>query len=335
MKKLIVLSESDEYNPSGTIRYLIKMFYESNVIDMFKKRGLEIITSKYIKEKLNITEEDFINNIEKKEDCLILGIHPYGWKKSIKFGNGIKKIMWQDDLHYFSNFVDRNGQSVQEYSEKYEPIILNEVDFLITPSYQYFKNLNIVEYDDKIIDFFYFLNEKVFEEIENEFSNRIDGVVLSGAIYEGYKSRIEFEELKNSEEFDNLIHKITHPGYENNQHMTELNYYKELSKYKAPFVGHHNFPLNFLLAKHIEVLMCGCLGFFEPNPLLQEQLGLIEYVHYIPCFDESGLIKDKSFYINWIKSEDGEKIANNGKEYVRKKFGLERVEVFVDIISSL
>ena len=47
------------------------------------------------------------------------------------------------------------------------------------------------------------------------------------------------------------------------------------------------------------------------------------------------IIKDKSFYINWIKSEDGEKIANNGKEYVRKKFGLERVEVFVDIISSL
>jgi hypothetical protein len=56
-----------------------------------------------------------------------------------------------------------------------------------------------------------------------------------------------------------------HPGYKNNEHLTELNYYLKLSEYKGAFVGHHEYPLNFLLAKHIEVLMCGCLGFFEKN----------------------------------------------------------------------
>lgn len=45
--------------------------------------------------------------------------------------------------------------------------------------------------------------------------------------------------------------------------MTGVNYYNKLSEFKAAFVGHHDFPLNFLLAKHIEVLMCGCLGFFR------------------------------------------------------------------------
>jgi hypothetical protein len=81
--------------------------------------------------------------------------------------------------------------------------------------------------------------------------------------------------------------------------MTELNYYNKLAKYKSAFVGHHIFPINFLLAKHIEVLMCGCLGFFEKNDLLFSQLGLIEFVHYIPCTDESGdVIDDYDFYIN-------------------------------------
>ena len=37
MRKLIVLSQSDDYTVSSLIRYLIKMFYEDSVIEIFKE----------------------------------------------------------------------------------------------------------------------------------------------------------------------------------------------------------------------------------------------------------------------------------------------------------
>lgn len=336
MRKLIVLSQSDDYTVSALIRYLIKMFYEDSVIEIFNELGIEVITSRYIKEILNKTEIEFLTEVKEKENYLIFAIHPYGWETAIKSGCGIKKIMWQDDLHYFAHFVEREGEIVQRFSKKYEPVYIKEVDYLITPSSIYFKNLKIEEFNDKIIEFFYFLNEKNYEYIdESNFENRINGVVLSGDIVKGYDSRVEFDNLRQNILFNDLIYKIEHPGYENNKHMTELNYYKELSKYKSAFVGHYVYPINFLLAKHIEVLMCGCIGFFEPNSLLKEQLGLIEYVHYIPCFDENGLIKDDSFYRKWIESDEGQIIAKQGKEYVRKKFGNEYIKEFADLISKM
>jgi hypothetical protein len=333
--KLIVLSESDNYSVSSLIRNLIKMFYDESIIKIFEERGIEIITSKYIKEVLNKTEIEFLEQIEDKKDFIIFGIHPNGWLPAIQFGKDIKKVMWQDDLHYFANFINRNELSVQKFSEKYDPFYIKDVDYVITPSSIYFKNLGINDYDEKIIDFFYFLDEKKYTLIDYDYHKRTNGIVLSGAIYHGYESRMEFDKLRKTDLFKDLIYKIEHPGYENNEHMTELNYYNEISKYKGAFVGHHAFPIDFLLAKHIEVLMCGCLGFFEPNPLLKEQLGLIEYVHYIPCFDENGLIKDDSFYRKWIESDEGYMIAKKGKEYVRDKFGKEYIKKLADFFTSI
>lgn len=328
MKKLIVLSLSDDYNVSSTIRYIIRMFYDNWIIEKFKKNGIEIVTSKYIKEVLNKSEVNYLKEINSNESCLIFGIHPYSWEMAIEHCSGIKKIIWQDDLHYFANFADRKGKSVQEYSEKYDIKSINDISFIVTPSSIYFKNLGIET--DKLVDFFYFLDERYY--VENKFENRKDAIVLSGVVFNGYNSRLEFDKLRNEDSFKNLIYKIEHPGYKENKHMTELNYYNELSKYKGAFVGHHCFPLNFLLAKHIEVLMCGCLGFFEPNPLLKEQLGLLEYVHYIPCFDENGLIKNPNFYLNWINSDEGHEISIRGKEYVRNNFGKEYVKKFTDFL---
>ena len=311
------------------------MFYDESIIKIFEERGIEIITSRYIKEVLNKTEIEFLEEIEDKKDFIIFGIHPYAWVTSIKNGVGIKKVMWQDDLHYFAHFVERDGETVQRFSKKYEPSYIKDVDYVITPSSIYFKNLGIDDYDEKIIDFFYFLDEKKYTLIDSDYQKRKSLIVLSGEIHPGYESRTEFDKLRKTDLFKDLIYKIEHPGYENNEHMTDLNYYNEISKYKGAFVGHHAFPINFLLAKHIEVLMCGCLGFFEPNPLLKEQLGLIEYVHYIPCFDENGLIKDDSFYRKWIESDEGYMIANQGKEYVRDKFGKEYVKKLADFFLSI
>lgn len=339
MKNLIVLSHSEDYDVGGLVRYLIKMFDIKSIKEIFKNKGINIITSRYIRDVLNKSDEEYlkeINEMESSEDYMIFGIHPYGLNVSITNAKNIKKIIWLNDPHYLAHSIERNGEIVQNYIKKYDPPFIKNIDYLITPSPIYFKNLEIYEYNEKIKDFFYFLDEGLYEITGNiPYNDRLNKVILSGVTRGGYLSRIQFDELRKRQEIPHFIDKIDHPGYKDNSHMTEVNYYSELTKYKGAFVGHHKFPLDFLLAKHIEVLMCGCLGFFEPNPLLKEQLGLVEFEHYIPCFNENGLIEDPKFYINWMQSEEGEKIANNGKKYVRDKFGKKYILEFIKLINQL
>jgi hypothetical protein len=347
MKKLIVLSLNDDYDVGGLVRYLIRMFEDESVKDIFENK-FEIITSNQIRRLAGMDkvvgweaqsiEIEFIRNIDEEDydNYIILGIHPYGFHTAIESETKIKKIAWTNDPHYFSNYAERNGQTVQDFSDKFYPQIISKFDYFITPSPIWFKNLEI-DYDDKLKFFFYFLDENYYTQTGNlDYKLRQEKVVLSGCVGGGYLSRIEFDKLRNKEEFKELIYKIEHPGYSNNTHMTEINYYNKLTEYKAAFVGHYKFPINFLLAKHIEVLMCGCLGFFEPNPLLEKELGLIAFEHYIPCFDENDqLVKDANFYKNWMNSEEGEKIAENGKKYVREKFGKNYIREFTDLLQKI
>lgn len=339
VKRLIVISKENNYDVGYLVRYLIKLFDDNIIKSIFLENEFEIITSNYIKYELKTTEKNYLLELDKKEDLsnyLIFAIHPYSVYISLECAKRIKKIIWLNDPHYLAYYADRGEKTVQQFSEKFNPPFLSDVDYLVTPSPIWFKNLNIQEYDEKIKDFFYFLDESIYDLTGNlEYNNRSSKIVLSGAIGPGYLSRYEFDKLRYKDEFSDLIYKIEHPGYNNNEHMTELKYYDELTKFKAAFVGHYIFPLNFLLAKHIEVLMCGCLGFFEPNPLLKDQLGLIEFEHYVSCYDENGLIKDEKFYIDWMNSEEGKKIANQGKEYVRRKFGKEYIKEFINFLKSV
>ena len=115
--------------------------------------------------------------------------------------------------------------------------------------------------------------------------------------------------------------------------MTEIKYYQLLTDFKGAFVGHYRFPLDYLLAKHIEILMCGCLGFFEENELLNE-MGLIPFKHYIPSTDRNGnLIKNVDYYKYWL--QHGEIIALNGSNYVRNKFGFNYINEYLKIILGI
>lgn len=340
MRKLIVLSAGEDYDVGGLVRFLIRMFDRKDIRNLFYENGLDIVTSRQIKDDFKMSDVEFLKGISENdpENWLIFGIHPYGLDTSLNASEKIKKIAWINDPHYFANYVERNGKTVQRFSEKYDPFLIKSIDYMITPSPVYFRNLKINEYDDKMIFFFYFLDEEVYEQTGNvPFDDRMDKIVLSGAIYEDYKSRVEFDNLrKGKKEFEEIVYKIEHPGYKNNSHMTELNYYNELTKYKAAFVGHLVFPINYVVAKHIEVLMCGCLGFFEPNTLLESELGLIAFEHYVPCCDENGeVIKDEGFYIKWMNSEEGKRISEKGKEYVRDRFGKIYIKEFIDILKKI
>lgn len=251
------------------------------------------------------------------------------------------KIAWMDDPHYFAHFVRENGEkvNVQKYSKTYTPVYLDKID-LITPSPVYFKNLNINMYNDKIYFLFYMLNPCHYKKIKiDNYNERKNNIILSGCMgsESTYKTRYQFKMLKyKSKEFDDLIYWQKTPGYSNNEHMTEMNYYNKLSEFKGAFVGHHVYPINFLLAKHIEILMCGCLGFFERNNLLYEELGLIEFVHYIPCTDENGdVIDDYEYYAEWLNNKKGAEIALNGSSYVRKTFGESHINNYIETFKGI
>jgi hypothetical protein len=344
-RNLVVLRHEDEnYTVSGLVRNLIKSFDRMSFSNIFLKNGFKIITTKNIMEGHYIKKEidDFLEMACNKHhvfgDFIAFGIHPFGLYELKKiFGTNIKKVVWLDDLHYFANFVDRKGVSIQKFSEKYRCLELDMVDYLISPSLKYFKNLGIDEHDNKLVDLFYMLNYDYFEVIDNDYDNREDKIILSGEVNNGYPIRKEFKMLKEkSSDFESMIYHLVHPGYSDNEHMTEMNFYSKLTNFKGAFVGHYSFPLDFALAKHIEVLMCGCLGFFERNDILKSQLGLEEFVHYIPCTDENGeLIKDFNFYMDWIKSEEGKRISIKGSEYVRDRFGEKYVYEYIDFFKSI
>jgi hypothetical protein len=356
---IISLINNDDYDIGNLVRYIIKVFDKYNVTTLFIKNGLKILTyknyNKYFNNLTNISVKTnrelldkiqfYLDNNYFKNNCIFYGIHPRGMDiiNALKYNSSVKKVIWLNDPHYLALTIkDRTEKNiiVQQYKEKYNIDIFDDkkIDYLITPSPIYFKNLKITKYDDQIKFLFYLLNPDDYNQILiNNYNERENKVVLSGAIGGGYKTRIEIKNLLDKDDqFKNLIYYQVSPGYKNNEHMTCMNYYNKLAKYKGAFVGHHIFPLNFLLAKHIEILMCGCLGFFESNPLLKSELGLIEFEHYIPCSDKSGnLINDFNFYNNWLKDEKAEKIALNGAKYVREKFGEKYLFEYINFFKNI
>jgi hypothetical protein len=363
-KTLVVLNNiNKDYDVGSLVRYIIKMYYDYDNSVLFLKNGIKIVTTDNIinglyipfnntivdgNEKLNIFTK-YAEKIEKFKKSIYFVIIYRNLLTSPSFLNNkeIKKIFWFNDLHAFAYDVqDRINKNivVQKYDKKYDIPELDKINYLLTPSMQYFKNLKIDKYNDKVKYLFYALNYKYYEQIDyKDYNTRKNKIILSGCVADGYKTRMQLNQYRETDKkFNILIDKLEHPGYEKNAHMTDMNYYKKLCQYKAAFVGNYVYPINFLLAKHIEVLMCGCLGFFERNHLLKEQLGLIEYVHYIPATDPKGnVISNINYYIYWMESKDsdgnirGQKIAQTGAEYVREKYGIKYIQEYIDFFNMV
>lgn len=341
---------NDDYDIGGLVRYFIKQHYNFETSIKFIKNGLKIIThknilkhNKFSKEGIKNVEE-FNNEIKKliktKKNNILFGYHPYGFnnihKNAFTYGNDNKFVAWLNDPHYFAHMIKNKNTTVQNYNKPYDIPIFNKFDMFLTPSPIYFKNLGITKYNNKIKFLFYVLNKDHYNAINyKNYNSRTNNVILSGACGGGYITRTELKnEIKTNKKLANVIYYLHTPGYKNNEHMTEMNYYNKLSQFKGAFVGHYKKPLDFLLAKHIEVLMCGCLGFFEKNPLLKSQLGLEEFVHYVPATDENNkLIKNPTYYLTWLNK--GKEIAERGATYVREKFGENYQNEYIKLMKSL
>jgi len=228
---------------------------------------------------------------------------------------------------------------------------------LISPTVKYIENIKS-KYAEKteFIPFSYNTNnKKIFElqDFDNYFS-RERKILMSGScsVYK-HRKLITFIKqnkeqvylqanvinLNQREEFSNIIEIMPYEIYNrtNTKYNEErgIRYLRTLSKYMGAFMCFGDFPLDFHLCKLWEMMLSGCLAFIEPKDMLQIDLGLIPYIHYVPMLiDENNkLIIDMKHYNKYLGTEEGLKIAKQGFEYIRDNFTDEKVaEKYIKIL---
>jgi hypothetical protein len=300
------------------------------IIDAFKRNIKLLNDNNIICEFFEIDELDNLENLDiSKYKNYIFWLHQKIGSYIITLPNtlklirkyNIKTVFWMDDLHFPSLNLNNDQRLENEIIENDDRYI--NVDLIVSPSIDYFINIdcNLLR---KTKFLFYFFDEKIINNFDpfDTYKNRINKILLSGKINNlSYPSRKQM--YTNYFNNQDIFEWLEHPGYHNLKHdIYHLEYYKKLSEYKGAIVGLAKFPINFLLAKVIEVLGSGCIGFFEASSLYKERLGLEEYIHYIPIeFDENNeLIFLNHEYRYILDSEEGYEIAINGYNYVKNNF---------------
>jgi len=364
MRKLVLVHHLKEnYTVSYSIMILYKMFYYEKISKIMNEGGYEIVTmynylseddkkiimnveknyekdDNYFKEKLVNSFDKFLNeDFSKSEDynnSILIGFHPIGFDRILNKKNlkEIKKrnattIMWHDDLHSFNKHhnLPINKVSIDKR--------FDNVDIILTPSTKYFENLKS-PYLSKSIFSFYCFDERFFDKLNKKWEDRNNKIILSGSASPKYPIRSQLlnyyrDNLKNNkcqeENIAKYIYYYSYPTSDRlkNEKKTGLNYYNELSNYKAAFLSFLSKPTNFPLAKIIEILASGTLAFMERNNYL-DIMGFKEFVHYVPIkTDKQGNFdfKELNYYTKYLTNNEGKRIANDGCEYVRKNYTME------------
>jgi hypothetical protein len=278
-----------------------------------------IIIEKYIIDDPEFFKNFFLEEIKKNKEKFrdsIFWLHQKIGSYIIVFDEinyiikelNIKCIFWMDDLHFARDNINNDERYINS-------------DVIVSPSKLFLKNISH-EFYKKTKFLFYFFDENIIDNYnpENDFNTRKNKIILSGKISSRYSSRKQmYKNMNNDKELFDII---VHPGYYNMTHeIYHINYYDELSKYKGALFGLANFPINFLLAKVIEILGSGCIGFFEYSEEYDIHLGLKEWEHYVPIYKENNKLNfNNENYKEIINSEKGKEIALNGYNYIKKNY---------------
>jgi len=271
------------------------------------------------------------------EKIIFLGFHPKPFQPMMTHYQELKKypnvytILWQDDLQAY-------------FKDEKRTLKLNYADQIITPSPVYFENV-APQYLEKTKFFFYVMDFRFIKGLSQKFSRRKNKIILSGCVNPQYRIRQEIsQEINNSPEFAEIadyLHKPKMKEY-NYKDGTELpygkNYYKILGSYKGAFFGYYDKPMNFNLAKIIEILSLGCIGFFEESPLLEKELNLKPLVHYVPCTKNGKLITKIKYYEYFLNNIDniGQKIAENGRKFCEENFSNKNaINNYINIFNNI
>lgn len=318
MKLLLIYSDSNFLNYNKLL--IIKSFFKNK--ELFETNNI------YIEEYIIDNPDDFIKNINlEKYKNYIFWLHqkigsyiltfPTQYELIKKYN--IKTIFWMDDLHFPTdnkNNIDRLDLNLIDNEIRY----LN-CDLILSPSIDYFYNIK-----SKLINkskfIYYFFDENIINDYNpSNYDDRKSKILLSGKINSlSYESRKQMytNYFYNKELYDYL----EHPGYNKFKHnIYHINYYNKLSEYKGAILGLAKYPINFILAKVIEILGSGCLGFFEESDLYENRLNLIKNVHYISIDkDENELIFKNDYFKEILNSNEGKQIALNGYNFIKNNY---------------
>ena len=310
-----------------------KIKYE-NIEENYKYNENDLITE-YKKDCIEIRNKIINNNLDYL-DYILVGLEPIGFDQITNYNLPNKKILSIYDPHGFYLVKNKNNTIFDEehiFTDKR----LDEVNLIVSPSILYFKNINSNYFNKcKFISFSYNQENNKILSLQNfeSFFNRKKLIVLQGANTYTYKFRNslffikkklnesikfinDFINFDNRDKFCELLEILPYSRYNRSNSLYNdepgLKYLQTLSQYQGSFIFFAVFPINFILAKVFEVMLAGCIAFIEPNESLKNDLGLIEYEHYVPVLmTDNKMVLDINYYNNYIGTEEGLQIAKNG-----------------------
>lgn len=291
----------------------------------------EQINEIYQKAILNFIQR--VKDTNELDNSYAIGHHPKGYDPLFTEPNykifrekGLKLLLWQDDLHHL--WRNQNKTWTDEVSDRR----FDRTDVILSPSKKFYQNLQH-PYLSKTEFYFYCFNENFFNKLPvNNFFKRKNKIILTGAVGYQYPLRNQIYNFwrwnkESGRGFSKYIDVFNHPGYDRHKNggRTGLDYYKLLNGYKGAFMAYLVHPINYPVAKIVEILACGTLGFFQYDKVLDE-MGLVRFKHYVPIkMDNLGKMDmDEKYYLKYLTTQEGEKIAAEGCKFVREKFTMKK-----------
>lgn len=289
-----------------------------------------------------------IKTTNKYDNCIIYGIQPAGSdyflnsNYDILKNKNIKVIMYCDDLHGYSmannglTTADINTQ-IDKNKLKFKDSRIDRCSYVLSHGASFFDYIDV--YTEKTKLYFAPVDDINFSMYTPEnFFQRENKILFSGAIGRYPLRRLLCSKICEGNPTALQYYKhMKHPG--NNLSIDSCKtgglytYYIEISKYKGAIVGYHEKPLNYLLYKTFEILVCGTLLFSEEIDMM-EQIGMKKFVHYVPISAEN--LCDAEYLAKYLNSQDGKQIAINGHKFVGEYLSIKKnLDFFIEMINGL
>lgn len=323
----------------------------------FKKKLIEK-NQKISDEKIELVLKEafkyfisILNEYKKFDGCILIGFHSIGFKPffKTKYYNIIKTkkckiLIYLDDLHSTKSLHKERKIFNEKYPDykcfKYHQnknYYFDKTDAIISPGFVYFQNMNI-KYVSKTYLLKFVFNELFYEQFNiNNFNNRKNLILLSGDIHPFSDTRTKLYKTWNndSNNLHNIIKFIENKKGQNKY--TGVNYFRKICKYKGAFVGFYDKPIDYVVAKIIEIMACGSILFVDEKPEL-EKYGIKKFVHYVPIlFDnKKNIIDDDKYYLEYLTTEKGINIKENALQLINNNFLTKHYcQNLLDIIKTL